>query len=155
MFIYNTHLIGDPNKKEIQIESSTELLKNVKNTTGASIVCGDFNATDEDEVYFNFSKRMESSQKNLRNGNEPAFTFKTDSICKTCDFIWYNDQLRLNGGINHFYETLHSSIPDKEHSSDHIPITASFELKKLIMDSPTEFNHFGTSSDVIHPDLTE
>jgi endonuclease/exonuclease/phosphatase family metal-dependent hydrolase len=158
VFIYNTHLIGDPSKKEIQTMSSNQLLNDVKNTIGASVVCGDFNATEEDEAYLNFSKRMESSQKNLcqKGKKEPAFTFRTDAICKTCDFIWYNDQLKLNGGIHHFYDTIHSPIPDKEHSSDHIPITASFEFRKSIKSEyPIDSNHFGSSfvQEAIHPEI--
>jgi mRNA deadenylase 3'-5' endonuclease subunit Ccr4 len=131
--IFNTHLIGDPSKKHIQTESSIELMTVVKEENGSSIVCGDFNATKLDDAYSTFSKGMIDSQKILFqtiSKEEPPFTFKTDSICKTCDYIWFDASLELNGGIHHFYETIHSHIPNKQHSSDHLPICASFHFKK-------------------------
>jgi endonuclease/exonuclease/phosphatase family metal-dependent hydrolase len=135
-FVYNTHLVGDPKKKNIQTSCSIQLLDDLHKLNHPTIVCGDFNATYMDEAYLNFEKIMKSSQpiifrdlKNSNNLREPPFTFKTDSICKTCDYIWFNDQLQLTGGIQHFYEKFDAPIPDKYHSSDHLPITASFSFK--------------------------
>jgi mRNA deadenylase 3'-5' endonuclease subunit Ccr4 len=157
IFIFNTHLIGDPSKKWIQRESAKQLLEDSEKVEGASVVCGDFNATYKDEAYVIFDQKMKSSQKILFGGNEPKFTFYTDTICKTCDYIWFkNEFIGLNGGISHFYKTIQSEIPNQEHSSDHLPITASFYFKKsLKIEKSPIFSSIKQAKELISPEIIE
>jgi hypothetical protein len=63
---------------------------------------------------------------------EPHHTFKTNILCKTVDYIWYNSNLQCSGGSKYFYEKFRKEIPDTNNGSDHIPIITELSFQKKL-----------------------
>ena len=94
LLLINTHLIGDPNKLNIQ-KLQAEVLVNwanfykLENRCDGVVIGGDFNAGNESEVYKYMQTKFKSALKEVH-GSEPELTFNTDKIHRAIDYLWYS-----------------------------------------------------------------
>lgn len=131
MIIGNCHLLGDPKKKlEQKLQAERVLSTCQKLKKYPVIVCGDFNAKPISETYNVFSKSnfFKSSQKEYLKSDEPPFTFFTDQIKETMDYIWVTEHFNCIGTLN-IWNDVGSPIPSTTISSDHLPIGSLLFIK--------------------------
>lgn len=138
--IGNCHLIGDPKKHLEQKQQAEKICNASKKLLSKNphplIICGDFNTKPFSETYKAFSQSdfFKSSQneffkKTKSDSQEPPFTFFTDQIKETMDYIWISNDLTCNGILMNWNETK-VYIPSNTFSSDHIPIGSLLFLSK-------------------------
>lgn len=126
----NCHLIGDPNLQYKQKEQAEEMAITLKeksryHNASAIIICGDMNAIPTSDTYKIMENRGYKSCQKIVNHREPDFTFWTDKIKKTCDYIWIqSNQLQPTTSKGKF--NIFESLPSKDIPSDHIPLVITF-----------------------------
>lgn len=105
------------------------------------LICGDFNATPNEEVYRRFLASplgLDSAYKKLsRDGlTEPEYTTwkirPTGECCTTLDYIWYSrDMLRVNAVLDLPTEEQigPNRLPSFSYPSDHLSLVCDFSFK--------------------------
>ncbi|XP_059904211.1 nocturnin-like isoform X1 [Gadus macrocephalus] len=106
------------------------------------IICGDFNAVPEEEVYQRFASsplRLDSAYKKLsRDGaTEPPFTTwkirPSGECCSTLDYIWYGrDCLQVEAVLDLPTEEQigPDRLPSFHYPSDHLSLICDFSFKE-------------------------
>jgi CCR4-NOT transcription complex subunit 6 len=69
---------------------------------------------------------------NTDSENEPAWTFNTGTICKTMDYMWYNNLILTKPTCPRweYWSVVQGPLPDAMFGSDHVPIIGQFKLKQ-------------------------
>lgn len=162
----NTHLLGDPkkvreqeNQARLVCREANEICK--KFGVDYYIQVGDFNMQPDSSTYKIFpSNQLVSSQgsywgRKHKNNRwvEPPHTFRTDKILHTTDYIWTTRNIECFGACDLFTD-LKSPIPDRFHSSDHIPIGSILYLKPKNHVEDKQPQKFQTDP-VTTPNITE
>jgi mRNA deadenylase 3'-5' endonuclease subunit Ccr4 len=141
-------------EQQTLLNTMHNIMRDSKGTTKSCIICGDFNANENSSSYafmtqgqvpttfedqevkkqFTHYQQLTHPISGLRSalatalGREPPYTFITDRLSKTVDFIWYSSPLQVSAGF--FYEEWKNNtmyqLPSETEPSDHIAICAEF-----------------------------
>jgi len=111
------------------------------------LLCGDFNSDPQTKLYEFICSGNSKDQSKLTSHNfkfksfnfetekkEPNFTFYTDSIQKTMDYIFYSTSSNKTELVPLKVDKLtflepSCYIPNEKHPSDHFPLVADFKLE--------------------------
>ncbi|XP_077574856.1 nocturnin isoform X1 [Stigmatopora nigra] len=151
-----THLKARSGWEWLRSAQGSDLLRQIQNvvqkhavrtSTGCDIpipmiICGDFNAVPNEEVYCHFVTSplgLDSAYKKLSQDSltEPEFTTwkirPTGECCSTLDYIWYSqDTLRVDAVLDmpSEEEIGPNRLPSFSYPSDHLSLVCDFSFKE-------------------------
>lgn len=128
--VANVHLeAGGAGSNERQ--RNAQLASVLKRVSGASVICGDFNSSLEQESLL----RAQLATAGLARAPTKGITLaQTSGYSDVLDHIWASESLTTRLVLGSSPETLlaitASGIPNATHPSDHLPIAATFCIKQ-------------------------
>ncbi len=140
IFVATTHLKAKEGWEQARLQQGAWLLKHLANIVGSKplVVCGDFNAVPEEEVY----QRFCTSELNLHSAyrlldkdeKEPTYTtwkIRDKEVCRTIDYIWFSKDTMQPCALLDFPsvdQIGENRLPSMNYPSDHLSLVADFVL---------------------------